>query len=113
MAIVLYLNDFADEETDKINQTYYISGGSRVISQGKISARQLLLGALGLSVADIAFLVGVSDPWGRIWLPLLGLLGFACGWLYSMQYAHHSSSPSEGSAHVLKDCPWAWDWCCP
>ena len=51
---VLYINDYADEELDRDNHTYWLSGGSRVIPQGKLSGQALWIGSwiiLGLFVA--------------------------------------------------------------
>ncbi len=42
---LLYLNDVADEVVDGTNDRYFLSGGSRVLPDGKLRRQDLLLGA--------------------------------------------------------------------
>lgn len=81
---IVYANDYADQETDRDNETATIfSGGSRVLVEGTITPRALgraaaLMAALALATG-VALLVG----FGRVAaLPLMAL-GIALLWAYS------------------------------
>lgn len=81
---IVFANDYADAESDRLNDTYApYSGGSRVIPQGKLSAQSLRMAAISMAVA----LLGVS-VWGAAIMDLpwtLGAWGLALGlmWAYS------------------------------
>jgi 1,4-dihydroxy-2-naphthoate octaprenyltransferase len=81
---VLYINDYADEELDRDNHTYWLSGGSRVIPQGKLSGQALWIGSwviLGLILAQALYWgVGLQRP-GMLLL-MIGAVGL--GWAYSL-----------------------------
>ena len=83
-AFVLYLNDYADEETDRLNENFFLSGGSRVIPTGQLTGKQLLRGAW--LVLGVLLVLGVahSTVFGRsdIWLGYI--LAVLLGWAYSM-----------------------------
>ena len=81
---IVYANDWADQETDRHNQTYTpFSGGSRVLAQGRLSPRALGMaagvcatGVMGVS-AGLALLQGVPG------LVPLAALALALLWAYS------------------------------
>jgi 1,4-dihydroxy-2-naphthoate octaprenyltransferase len=81
---VLYINDYADEELDRDNHTYWLSGGSRVIPQGKLSGQALWFGSwviLGLLLAQALYWgVGLKRP--GMSLLMIGAVGL--GWAYSL-----------------------------
>ena len=81
-AVILYLNDYADVDTDKINSTYFASGGSRVLVNGMLQPRQLLRAALLLAVADLSALLLLLPS--RPWMALHALAFMAAGFVYSM-----------------------------
>ena len=63
---VLYINDYADEELDLDNHTYWSSGGSRVIPQGKLSGQALWIVSwviLGLLLAQALYWWGSLTAW--------------------------------------------------
>lgn len=43
--MLLYLNDASDEAVDRNNHQYFLSGGSRVLPEGKLHRKDLLIGA--------------------------------------------------------------------
>ena len=81
---VLYINDYADEELDRDNHTYWLSGGSRVIPQGKLSGQALWIG----SWVILCFLLAQALYWGvalkRPGMPLLMIGAVGLGWAYSL-----------------------------
>ena len=80
----LYINDYADEELDRDNHTYWLSGGSRVIPEGKLSGQALWIGSwviLGLLLVQ-ALYWGVSLK--RSGMPLLMIGAVVLGWAYSL-----------------------------
>ena len=81
---IVFANDFADREADALNPTpTIVSGGSRVIQEGKLPAEALrkaawvMLAAM-LAVASITAVVG--QLW---WLPVMVLVGAGLLWAYS------------------------------
>lgn len=83
---IVFANDVADEDTDRLNSTYTIfSGGSRVLADDCLSSRSLF-SAAGVS-ALLCLLAGVllawfSSGWGPLLLVLLGLVLL---WAYSFK----------------------------
>lgn len=78
------LNDYYDARgSDPVNvRLTPFSGGSRVIQEGELSARNVLLMALffvALGVASGIWLVFLKRPW----VVLFGGLGLFSGWVYS------------------------------
>jgi 1,4-dihydroxy-2-naphthoate octaprenyltransferase len=84
MVAVLFLNDYADEATDRLNKTFYISGGSRAIQMGLVTGEMLYDRAIRLIALDCAFLALIGFAFERPLLPILGMIGLSCGWVYSM-----------------------------
>ncbi|MEM1411934.1 MAG: prenyltransferase [Pseudomonadota bacterium] len=80
-AYLLYLNDYADEAVDRTNDHYFLSGGSRVLPDGKLQAKHLLAGArvvLVILAALGAWLaIGAERPWFLIGLGLAVVLCWA------------------------------------
>ncbi len=81
--ISLYLNDYADEVLDRRNDSYWLSGGSRVLPEGLLEGTQLRRGArLG---AVLILLLGVlSAIMGRPWMPLFAAIAVFLAWSYSL-----------------------------
>src|SRR5690554_5300525 len=81
---IVFANDFADREADALNPSpSVVSGGSRVIQEGKLApealrkAAWLMLGAMVLVAVILAL---IHRLW---WLPLLVLAGAGLLWAYS------------------------------
>lgn len=81
---IVFANDFADREADALNPSpSLVSGGSRVIQEGKLApealrkAAWLMLGAMVLVALILAL---IHQLW---WLPLLVLGGASLLWAYS------------------------------
>ena len=68
--VIVFANDFADRETDANNTTYArMSGGSRVLPEGKLAPAQVRGAALGAALA-LAIFSGVVALAGRPWTPV-------------------------------------------
>lgn len=80
---ILYLNDYADEAVDRLNTTYWLSGGSRVIPEGHLDGPQLLAGSF-FALAIVVILSLISTAMGRPWMLLLGALSLIASWSYSL-----------------------------
>lgn len=83
--LLLYVNDYADETVDRANDRYFLSGGSRVIPEGKLRGKDLLAGATVAFLALMgltAWLVIIID---RPWLWVGTVLAVALGWAYNMK----------------------------
>ena len=80
---LLYTNDHADEAIDRTNEQYWLSGGSRVLPEGKLNGDQLLAGArLALAaLAALSLLLAVFKE--RPWMPVALLLAVALCWGYN------------------------------
>jgi 1,4-dihydroxy-2-naphthoate polyprenyltransferase len=83
---IVFGNDIADLETDKINRTYNVfSGGSRVLVNKLLSVKKLATAAcfFGLLCLIIGFLLGwIYGNWGPLFLILTGLVLL---WAYSFK----------------------------
>lgn len=80
---LLYTNDHADAAIDLTNRQYWLSGGSRVLPEGKLTAQQLRVGAgaaLAILVALTVYLAAVAQ---RPWMPVLLLPAVALCWAYN------------------------------
>lgn len=81
---IVFANDFADREADALNPSpSVVSGGSRVIQEGKLPAEALRQAAwlmLGAMVAVALVLAMIHRLW---WLPGLVLGGAGLLWAYS------------------------------
>ncbi len=81
---IVYANDWADQETDRRNRTATLfSGGSRVLVEGRLSARALGLAALVCAGALLALSVGLAVARGAPLLVPLAVAALALLWAYS------------------------------
>ena len=80
---LLYTNDHADEAIDRTNEQHWLSGGSRVLPEGKLNGDQLLVGArLALvALAGLSLFLAVFKE--RPWMPVALLLAAALCWGYN------------------------------
>lgn len=84
--VIVFANDFADEETDRKNANATpFSGGSRVLVRGELHAPDLGRAALVLSAALLAFSCLVAVLFARPSLPLFALA--ALGLLHAYSFA--------------------------
>lgn len=81
---IVFANDFADRDADAINPSpSVVSGGSRVIQEGKLSPEALRKAAWIMLAAMMVLSVLLAASERLWWLPLLVLLGAALLWAYS------------------------------
>lgn len=99
---ILYLNDFADEDIDRNNHTFWLSGGSRVIPDAQLSGQNLFVGAL-IAMGILALISIGSGFMGRPWMILLGALSLFVGWTYSLRPIR-SSYRGFGEMHQALCC---------
>lgn len=79
----LYLNDYADEALDRRNDTYWLSGGSRVIPDGHLNGLQLFRAARICAVLMLVLSL-LALATGRGLLPVITVLALTLGWTYSL-----------------------------
>ncbi|MEL7537741.1 MAG: prenyltransferase [Pseudomonadota bacterium] len=80
---LLYTNDHADEAIDKTNKQHWLSGGSRVLPEGKLRSADLLVGsriAFALMLGLTFYLVVDHN---RPWLPVGMALAVVLCWAYN------------------------------
>lgn len=99
---ILYLNDYADESIDRLNETYWLSGGSRVIPDGHLSGQQLFKGAM-LALFLLLVVSAICFKLGRTWMPLLATTALILGWTYSLPPLR-SSYRGFGELHQSLSC---------
>ncbi len=81
--VIVFVNDFADRETDKLNTTFSrFSGGSRVLPEGKLAPATLRSAALVALAALMAMSGGLAFA-GRPWAPVLALAAALLVWAYN------------------------------
>lgn len=80
---LLYTNDHADAAIDATNRQYWLSGGSRVVPEGKLTAAQLLAGARIALTVLAAFTAVLAVAAQRPLMPVLLLLAVALSWGYN------------------------------
>lgn len=78
---VIFANDFADRDADT-GRTTVLSGGSGVIQEGKLSARQVERAAQGAAILLLSYSCGLTLL-GRTWTPFYALAALLLMWLYS------------------------------
>lgn len=81
---IVYANDYADYEIDKLNDTYNIfSGGSRVLVEGELSRGELKIGIQLMIFLN--FLVGtiISIAFNRLYINLIIIVALMLLWAYS------------------------------
>ncbi|MEW6586291.1 MAG: prenyltransferase [Nitrospirota bacterium] len=79
-------NDYADAETDRLNRSFNMfSGGSRVIPEGLITTRQMLIATAIASVLSIVIsVIFISFLKGHPFVLILNLMGLIVGVGYSL-----------------------------
>ena len=88
---IVYANDYADVETDRINQTFTaFSGGSRVLVDGDLSPRALGIAAVVMVLLSILVGVLLAVVFGRTFAPFIIMAGIALLWMYSFKPVHLS-----------------------
>jgi len=81
---IVFANDVADEEGDRAHPAPTpFSGGSRVLVEGKLTARQLRTGALVAVLLLVATATATGVVFGRPWLLALWTAGIGLLWAYS------------------------------
>ena len=78
---VIFANDFADRDSDTGARTF-LSGGSGVIQEGKLSFDQVARAAQ-LAAGGLLLFSCVLALRGRTWVPLYALAALLLMWLYS------------------------------
>lgn len=81
---IVYANDYADQDTDQLNETNTIfSGGSRVLVDGEISPESLLRAAALMAVLAVGTGIALLIGWGRVLSVPLMVTGILLLWAYS------------------------------
>lgn len=81
---IVFANDVADEAGDRANATYNaMSGGSRVLPEGKLSRAALARAAQLMAVAMLLHGVGLAVLADRLAVPAAAALAIALLWAYS------------------------------
>ena len=81
--VIVFVNDFADRETDARNTTFSrFSGGSRVLPEGRIAPATLRRAAL-LMLALLLLFCGALALAGRPWAPVFALATALLVWAYN------------------------------
>ena len=81
--VIVFVNDFADRETDGQNRTFSrFSGGSRVLPEGRIAPTSLRRAAL-LMLALLLLFCGALALAGRPWAPVFALATALLVWAYN------------------------------
>ena len=81
---IVYANDWADQETDRRNQTATLfSGGSRVLVEGRLSSRALGMAAIVCAVGLMGVSLGLAVLRDEPLLVALAGVALALLWAYS------------------------------
>jgi 1,4-dihydroxy-2-naphthoate polyprenyltransferase len=81
---IVYANDLADEEGDRLNATASpFSGGSRVLPEGKLDRRALSRGAIAAALAALVTMIVAATAFERPAAPLLWAASVVLLWAYS------------------------------
>ena len=81
---IVFANDYADRETDALNETSTIfSGGSRVLVDGSIAPEALLRAAVLMAALALGMGIALVVGWGRFLVLPLMVIGLALLWAYS------------------------------
>ena len=81
--VIVFVNDFADRETDAHNTTFSrFSGGSRVLPEGRLAPATLRRAALVVLAVFVLFCVGLAVL-SRPWMPAFGLATALLVWAYN------------------------------
>jgi 1,4-dihydroxy-2-naphthoate polyprenyltransferase len=80
---IIYANDYADQETDSINETYTIfSGGSRVLVEGKINPTHIRVASYVMALLSLSISLSLAIQ-GLFLSPLFWFCGILLLWMYS------------------------------
>jgi 1,4-dihydroxy-2-naphthoate octaprenyltransferase len=83
---ILFTNDWADHETDQLNEVATpFSGGSRVLVEGKLSRQALGRGAIGAGLGVVAVSGFATIHYDRDWLAPLAAMGILLVWAYTLK----------------------------
>lgn len=83
--LIVFVNDVADEKADAENHDpSFVSGGSRVLVEGKLSRRALARAAWAVGLSLGVYSVAVATWMEREWLPLGWLATVTLIWGYSL-----------------------------
>lgn len=81
---IVFANDVADAETDRRNETFGpYSGGSRVLVEGKLTPRQLMIGSGVALAAMLAICTVLAVFFARPWALAAGAAAALLFWAYS------------------------------
>ncbi len=81
--VIVFVNDFADRETDPLNTTFSrFSGGSRVLPEGRLTAAALRRAAL-IALAALMIFSGILVGAGRVFAPVLASAVIMLVWAYN------------------------------
>ncbi|MCA9655809.1 MAG: prenyltransferase [Myxococcales bacterium] len=88
---IVWTNDVADEQADAANEApTLLSGGSRVLQQGRLSARQLSRAAIAAALALLVLCLYAAVAMDRPAMPLAWALAVVLAWAYSFPPARLS-----------------------
>lgn len=88
---LLYTNDHADEAIDKTNHQHWLSGGSRVLPEGKLTGDQLLAGSRVALVVLVVLVGSLAVFADRPLMLVASVLAVALCWAYNrppMQWSY-------------------------
>jgi 1,4-dihydroxy-2-naphthoate polyprenyltransferase len=81
---IVYANDVADQETDRLNRTHTVfSGGSRVLVENKLSRARLKRVSVLMGVLTLATALVLALAFERLCAPLLAGAGLGLLYMYS------------------------------
>lgn len=81
---IVYANDYADYQTDQLNQTFTpFTGGSRVLVDGNLTQKNLLTAGIVMAFLALSVGVGFTLQQGHIGPFLLALIGLFLLYAYS------------------------------
>jgi len=92
---IVFANDVADVDADELHpRPSIVSGGSRVLQEGKLTLAALKRAAWIMLALALALALGLALVYSRVWLPVLVLAGAGLMWAYSfpplrMSYRGH------------------------
>ncbi|MFK8052457.1 MAG: prenyltransferase [Woeseiaceae bacterium] len=82
--LLLYLNDYSDEAVDQLATHYWLSGGSRVLPEGKLRRSNLLTGAKLVILAMLGLALWLAVLHDRPWMFAGTAAAFFCCWAYNL-----------------------------
>ncbi len=81
---IVFANDFADRDSDGLNRApSFVSGGSRVIQEGKLAPDDLRKAAWGMLGAQLVVALYLALVYQLYWMPVLVAVGASLLWAYS------------------------------